>query len=402
LLFVFTLPFEAVDLEFIPGASSLARKSGIFLFGCSLLYPKMTFRLPPHPLWWFAGYVAMFILLGAFIPSIFQSAFSTRLNTLLQLLVVFWISFNLLRQEKLAREALLVFSIASALAAFAMMLGLSGFSVSWKVHQGERMTLSGFNPNDFSFILALAAVTTIGLGLSKTAHRSLWNKVFFLALTLPLLVALVYTGSRGPIVAFLVGVALYPLPYRKSRSKATALIWVAIGIAGLVYLVANDPTALSRWTRTYNKGDTAGRDRIFAASVEMVVEKPFVGWQPVVFWYELGSRVGWKKRDAHNLILHLLLEVGALGSIPFFVGVWLCAKGAWKARTKNLGLLPLALLIAVLVGNMSNTWLTRKPMWFIFSLAAASMLMTDRKQIVRGIVGPRPSPQPHARKLNYS
>ena len=53
-------------------------------------------------------------------------------------------------------------------------------------------------------------------------------------------------------------------------------------------------------------------------------------------------------RDAHNLLLHLLLEGGIVGTLPFLVGLWLCGQSAWKARSKPLGLLPLALFCAML------------------------------------------------------
>jgi O-antigen ligase len=383
LLFVFTLPFENVDLSGIRGASSLARMSGLFFFACAVLYPKICFRRPPRMLWWFTGYVAVFILFGLFIPHEFSTQFSTRLNTLIQLLVLFWFASNLLREEKQVREALIVFSLATVCAAMALLLRLPGFTEATEVYGGGvRSSLSGFNPNDFSIILALGCVALIGLGVSKSA-LGLWSKIVPLVLSLPLLAAMVSTSSRGGVLAFLLGVALYPLPYRKARRKMTAVVWAVLGIVGIVYLIASDPTSVTRWTRTYNKGDTAGRDKIFTASMDMIAESPIAGWNPIVFWYELGPRVGWKKRDAHNLVLHLFLEVGTIGALPFLIGLWLCAKAAWKARIGNLGLLPLALLVSMLVGNMANTWLTRKPLWVVLAIAASSAYIVVREQGVR-------------------
>ena len=233
------------------------------------------------------------------------------------------------------------------------------------------MTAAGFNPNEFGMIIALATVALIGLGLDKTL-RSTRVRVTFVAMCLPLLTALVRTGSRNGILIFLVGVALYPLPYRRSKRKMTAIMWAAISVIGIIVMVVRDPIALSRWQRTYESGDTAGRDKIFTASAAMISEKPFFGWQPIVFNYELGPRVGKLRRDAHNLYLHLLMEVGLLGTLPFLVGLWCCARAAWEARAGNLGLLPLVLIVALLVGNMAGTHLARKLFWLILALSLAS------------------------------
>ena len=109
---------------------------------------------------------------------------------------------------------------------------------------------------------------------------------------------------------------------------------------------------------------------------EMISEQPILGWQPINWYYELGRRVGgnWTSigRDAHNLFLSVLLQVGVIGAIPFLIGLWLCGQSAWMARTRSLGLLPLALVITVLAVGMSATTLGLKLHWFILSLALAA------------------------------
>src|SRR5438552_16182531 len=64
LLFVFTVPFDSMDLEAIRGVSSLARIAGLLFLGTCLFYPQVCFRHPPRDLWWFAGYVAVYVLNG--------------------------------------------------------------------------------------------------------------------------------------------------------------------------------------------------------------------------------------------------------------------------------------------------------------------------------------------------
>jgi O-antigen ligase len=87
-------------------------------------------------------------------------------------------------------------------------------------------------------------------------------------------------------------------------------------------------------------------------------------------WFELGRRTGdmWNIKDAHNLYLHLLLEVGIAGAAAFFAGLYLCARAAWRARMGAFGFLPMALLVTILSANLTHTYLTRKPQWLFLAL----------------------------------
>ena len=385
LLFVFTIPFESIDLSAIGAVSPLPKMAGLLFFSACLFYPKVCFRRPPQALWWFTGYVLICGLSGLLIPEKFIDQFITRQLTLIQLLILFWIVSNLLQDEKFMRSTLLAFSVASLLLATGMLLGLPGFSQTPGKHIEERLTVAEINPNTLANLMALAAVALIGLSLDKTL-RSTWRRAIFVAMCLPLLTAVVYTGSRAGMATCLIGAAFYALPYRRSKRKMAAIVGAAIAVVGLIFIVVRNPVALSRWERTYDKGDTAGRDKIFTASAEMISAKPFFGWQPIVFQYELGPRVGYVRRDAHNLFLHLLMEVGLLGTLPFLVGLWLCARAAWKARAGNLGLLPLALWVVLMVGNMSGTGLAKKGFWLVLALSLASGAVIAKQHHQRRIV----------------
>jgi hypothetical protein len=67
--------------------------------------------------------------------------------------------------------------------------------------------------------------------------------------------------------------------------------------------------------------------------------------------------------------------------VPFLIGLWLCVKQAWRGRNGNLGLLPLALLVALLAGGMSATTIYLKPQWFAFALAVAAAGERKRPRI---------------------
>jgi O-antigen ligase len=225
-----------------------------------------------------------------------------------------------------------------------------------------------------------------------------------MAMSLFPLTAMVYTGSRGGIVAFLTGVALYALPYCRSKRKMTAILGVTIAVVGVVYIVVNDQSTLSRLESSYNTGDTAGRDKIFAASIEMISEKPLLGWRPVVWAYELGPREGrgYKARDAHNLFLHLLLEVGLLGAAPFLIGLGLCVRAAWTARVHSQGLLPLVWLATMIVASMSGSSVYYKSLWLVLMLNLASGASTVKQYKRKNLMIRTILQHCHNRNMNHT
>src|SRR5262249_32724637 len=96
-----------------------------------------------------------------------------------------------------------------------------------------------------------------------------------------------------------------------------------------------------------------------------------------------GSRMG--KRGnlaAHNLYTHLFMEVGIVGAVPFLIGLWLCGQGAWKARNRNLGLLPLALWVAILTAALGGNVIYMKPLWFVLAVTIAARGERKRQGMV--------------------
>ena len=164
-----------------------------------------------------------------------------------------------------------------------------------------------------------------------------------------------------------------------------AILGIAIAVVGVIYLVLNDQSTMSRFERTYEQGETAGRNQIFAAAVEMISEKPLLGWGNMA-GPELGSRTGKWSRDTHNLFLYLLTTVGLLGTIPFLIGLGLCMRAAWTARVCSLGLLPLAWLVTIMVISMSGTPIGDKLMWIALALSLASGASTVKHRMRKNLL----------------
>jgi O-antigen ligase len=217
----------------------------------------------------------------------------------------------------------------------------------------------------------LAVVGLLGLWLNLS-HKGLIQSVWMFGFMFVLSAAAAYIASRAAVVMVMVGLSVYMVPYWKNRSRMHTVIVALIAVAGLAYIAANTSVFYEKWQKFSEDGDSSSRDRVFESALEMISERPFVGWGPSEFNYELGSRVGKVQSNAHNIVLHVFLEVGIIGAVPFLIGVWLCGKGAWTARHRNLGLLPLALLIASLTGGMAHNSIYSKAQWFVLAITVAA------------------------------
>src|SRR5205823_8087784 len=107
----------------------------------------------------------------------------------------------------------------------------------------------------------------------------------------------------------------------------------------------------------------------------MIRERPVLGWGPVENQVELERRLqdpGYVKRDAHNLLLELLTSTGVAGTIPFLIGLVACVRSAWRSRHGPAGGLPSAMLVTMLTGTMSGTWIASKILWLVLAHAHAA------------------------------
>jgi O-antigen ligase len=385
-LFVFTIPFEAADLGFTSSNFTVAKLAGGLFFALYFIRynplllcyspSRQSLPAPPRAVWWFLGYMIIYTLNGFFLPEPLLSELFSPLFTLLQLIVLFWVATNLFKVEKITRHALLAYCVASAILALGMLLHLPGFTESMQAAGVERQTALGYNPNKVASLWGLAVLSLTGLCLRMVYNAFI--RLLLGMLTVPMLVGMVNTGSLAGIGALMIGFGVYLLPYWRSRGRLTATLLAILGIAATIYLVMHAPAA-DRW-KGVSEGNLAGREEIYPAVIAMSLERPFLGWKPLMSSYELGRRVYGlhtpSERDAHNLLLYLFSEGGIVGTLPFLVGLWLCGKSAWQGRSKPLGLLPLALLCAVLASSMAHTDLRRKPFWLVLALASAATPLT--------------------------
>jgi O-antigen ligase len=369
LLFVGALPLEVARVDLLGWSVSWAKLAGLPFLVCYLWYqlPWSGQRHVPRAVpavAWMGGCLAVYGVTGLMGRFDDLAPFLTRFFALLQLCVFLWVVSDLLKDADLARRALLAYALGAVTWAIGILLRVPGLSVTYVE---ARLTSLGYDPNYVGTFMALGAAILIGLRFGTPLERGPAT-AGRLALTLPLLAVVADSGSRTAAVAFAAGLATYLLTARSVRRPGRVSLWTSLGAGVLLLLLVSGLQARGHWTSRWRTIETRGK--IAAVSVGMVLERPLLGWG-VSYPRELGARMGRKPYVAHNLVLHVLVEVGIVGAVPFLVAVALCTLGTTRKLAGPLGGLPLAVMVTMLAANMALPLLLTKSFWLVLALGAA-------------------------------
>jgi O-antigen ligase len=388
-LLLFSLPLEMPN-RFV---FELTTMVGAWFLLTTALELRLCYSRAPWALMWFVGLLAAVLLSfivqgGAYPAGLYVEDVFKGVVFLVLWISVFWAAANLFRHEHVARAAFGSLMVGCLLRSGLPLIGI-GKTASVESFGGERVTAFGQGPNQSAQVLAIGLIALIGLvfvqrGLAPRLRHLGWAAVGLVA------IGLVDTGSRGGLLMLVVGIAvlLNGPGHPRIRLRNTALMLVALG---LVAAVAMSSEVLRRRFADAEQGNLAGRERIFPELVGMFMEKPWLGWGPITNKYEVAARLGdpeHEQRDAHNILLELLTSTGLVGTLLFLTGVWFCFTSAWSARAGPRGMVPLAMLLAVMAGNMSGNRLTGPLLWLVFAYAVSGA--QARRRAEPPAAAPRP------------
>jgi len=371
-LYVFAASVPLDMLPVIGETFGLTRVTGLLLAVTALTQPKVTLRRPPAPFWWFGAYVIAVFISGVPHLDAYPSEIALRVLTLTQVLVMFWIVYNLLRDDVRSARALLVFAMACGVVALLMSLGV--YQTSIATARGVRLSFAGGNANQVGTTLMLGLLTLVGLGYTARLAGRWWKWVVPI-FAVPVAYAVMDTGSRGAVAGL--GGGLLVLAFsgeHVARRLRNLLVFTVVG-AAVYFAVYTTYISRVRWEEALEHRKISGRERIYPALLGMAAERPIQGWGAEKNRRELAARVPQMEEislDAHNLYLHVLTEVGILGSLPILVALALSLQAARRAVRTRHGLLPLVLLCSVLVASLASTWILGKPFWFFMAYAVAA------------------------------
>lgn len=373
-VFVFSLPFESIGNDVLGEAGRITRYTGYLMFLVAAVHARLCFARP-GPVVFLFGFYVLLRLFWLLDPQQDAMLLLTTTITLVQLVTMFWICANLFRQQEY-RNVFMIVLFVGCTARAAMML--AGVNTEVLGHD-DRVTVKGEDAN-FS-----AAVFVMGALAAMSVCQVVWRRrPAALLLVLPALLlvmqAMLKTGSRGATVAAVAGMMVFVFCRRRLLESLAMLPLVGLAIGVLFVGILQNEKLMDRWMRTVEKGEMANREHIFPMAASMIAEKPVAGWGPE-YRRPLARRSGdsQMERDAHNLVLHLLLESGAVGALLYLAGVCFCVKASVSGYRRSMDALPLALVVALLFVNMSVPYHSRKTHWLVLAFAAGSGFAARQK-----------------------
>src|SRR5205823_4208871 len=126
-----------------------------------------------------------------------------------QLLLLFWVAYNLMRQHEIARRALLALVAACTLLALLQMAGVT-VTTSETGSGAERISALGQNPNALARSVVIGMLALFGLTFELSGTNRLLRPLAAPAFVL-LGVSLVWPGSRMGLLALGAGAVAFAL-----------------------------------------------------------------------------------------------------------------------------------------------------------------------------------------------
>lgn len=382
LAFVLWVPIETLYVfdakpDGSSGGFTVSKGLGLIMFGLALVEWRRCFKRIPASFWLIAWYLAVYAVSELWIPRYLGARFRASEFTMIQMTALFVISANLFADSEFRGMLLRFYGWWSGLVAGAMLLGV--FAQHFQDIE-SRTSLLGEDPNFSAGLLALGAVCIAGnprLFLAKGRGPRVAAAMLAIG---ALIAAILQTGSRGGLLAFIVGFAALAVCGGKGVRATRALI--AAGVLGMlgVFIVREFQQGTSesvRIERSWTDGDTAGRTQIWNVATAMFWEKPLLGYGGTNNFATLGRRLSFDDRgiyyrDTHNLLLAVMTEVGIVGGFPFLVAILYLMWGAWRHGRNAGDATPFALMCTLVMMNSSITGYHQKIFWIVLAAAAAA------------------------------
>jgi O-antigen ligase len=369
-IFILSIPFE-YPRRSIPWETSTIT-CALFLLA-ALLQPRMSFRRFPGAVGWYALF--LYVVLVSFVVngSEYADEVLKLVILLVQMALLLWAGYNVLRDEKAFRQAPLMLALGCAARAA---LQLSGFGTTHEAEWGggERISWLGQNTNHSAMIMSAGLITLIGLAYARSGGRRR-GRVLIWPIAVALGIAIIQNGSRGGVIALALGLVTFALGGSGVRTRLRN-VFVGVLALGLLIVASYNATGMrNRFERTASTGYMAGREQVYPELVQMFLHRPILGYGFIANKYVLGGQLPeqhYTRRDAHNLLLEVMTATGIVGLIPFMGMLCLVWRAAWRARRGPDGTLPLALLVTVFTANMSGNWVAGPLLWFAFAYVLAS------------------------------
>jgi O-antigen ligase len=377
LAFVFTIPWE--KSVWVPEIGSIARLIGLCAFAAGALAAVLRRNLRrPNAVLLLAG---LFVAWSAatWFWSLDPPATVRRIHTFVELFAMLWLIWEFCREPVRPRQLMQAY-VLGAVAASSIAF--------WRyIHHHQtyylRYAASGFDPNDFGLVLALAIPLALYLSLNeRTALRWVWLAIVPVAIA-----AVLLTASRAALIATFAAFTFAALAWRSAspafRAVSLALV-AALALSLVRFAPAPQRTRLATIPNELTRGTLHDRTRIWKTGLKVLKQHPILGVGSSAYpkavepW--LGTpKVAGFQYVAHNTFLSVLVECGFIGLLiaALLVATLVLFVRAMPALEQSLWIVIAAVWTA---GVFTLTWEHYKPTWLIIALIAAGWGSTWRPE----------------------
>lgn len=375
---IFTFPTEDM-LHVSDGFGSVSRAVGMVATLFWLFTVCMTNQIRKfHPV---HLALAMFVLWNA--VSVFWSAdldrTVSRTVCYIQLLVLSYLLWDLCRTPAAVKIALQAYVFGTYIA-IASQLYNYAFGITGIEFSRHRYSPTGIHPNSIGLILALSIAMAWHLAVTTTGKTKAARILRFLnyAYIPTAYFCIVLTASRGSLLAS-APAAMYILWTLWDRqSESNSLVVAGLIIVMICVLPMAPEHLLQRLGETGDEiatGDLNGRMALWEAGMVAFVQRPFLGVGASAF--RTVNRIG---GAAHNSFISILVDLGLIGLVIFFIALGVVMYQATQTPPPDLWFW-LALLAIWFIGQMGHNWEHTKHTWLVLSVVAIAGDLAQRKSL---------------------
>jgi exopolysaccharide production protein ExoQ len=216
--------------------------------------------------------------------------------------------------------------------------------------------------------------------------RSSYKAAAAVGLTLLLLLSQSATGISAALVAAAVWLLVSTLASAEDSRARTLGGVTAVGmlIMGVYIAFASLPVV----TASFGKDITlTGRTYIWAASVRVIAERPWLGYGWGGVWADpfrdptatMNRQIGFQASHAHNSALQLLLELGIVGLVLWLGTLVLLIRLGWQLLRRDDSLGMLLVLVGTVIAFAGLSEVTSKGPLLVLELALIGIGLSRRR-----------------------
>lgn len=289
---------------------------------------------------------------------------------------------------KRSELSLIYYAIVIAGVILALIMLTGGKATVINSISGGRMTLifGGLIIDNNNLAVSISLCAIIAFSLFYNTKAPFWKVVWLISFFL-ISVAVFYTGSRGGLLALVVGLALYIWKAGEGIRFRTVIIGAGtiliFGIIGQYFLSGG---LLQRFSlQSILESGGTGRTRIWR---EALISFSRDSLFRQLFGYGFGTfgktqGLFWNHYTAsHNDFIGMLIELGITGLILFVV-IWI---NLLKKAIKDKNWISLGLLVVVFVGSLSMEMIIKKMLWLVWYLVLLPEYCS--RELVSGHIDP--------------